>query len=339
MTPTILGLDIGGANLKAATVDQRAVSVPFQLWKQPHELPNALADLVARFPDAEEFAVTMTGELCDCFETKREGVETILQAVETATNGRRVRIWSTNGIFYKLDTARRLPLSVAASNWHALAAFVGNSVPGDETGQTLLIDIGSTTTDIIPIIAGFPETVGMTDMERLASGELVYVGIRRTPLFGILGFEGAAELFATTLDAYLLLGMLAEEDTDTDTADGRPATRTYAHARIARMKCADVESMSREQATALALDVHRRIVSRLFEAVQEVILRNRARSSREEESSFRIVTSGGGEFVAREVAGMLPSEVYGVVSLADTFGPDVSACAPAYAVAVMATEQ
>ena len=31
---TILGLDIGGANLKAATAEPRAVSVPFALWNK-----------------------------------------------------------------------------------------------------------------------------------------------------------------------------------------------------------------------------------------------------------------------------------------------------------------
>ncbi|HVK16749.1 MAG TPA: hypothetical protein VM533_07350, partial [Fimbriiglobus sp.] len=67
MPPVVLGLDIGGANLKAATADKRAVSVPFPLWKQPDKLLTALAELVGQFPDVEEFAVTMTGELCDCY--------------------------------------------------------------------------------------------------------------------------------------------------------------------------------------------------------------------------------------------------------------------------------
>src|SRR5213078_4559205 len=92
MPPTILGLDIGGANLKAATADRRAVSVPFALWKQPEKLPAALVELVAQFPDAEELAVTMTGELCDCFETKRDGVNAIIAAVRFASAGRRIRV-------------------------------------------------------------------------------------------------------------------------------------------------------------------------------------------------------------------------------------------------------
>src|SRR5438094_2423878 len=99
MPPTILGLDVGGANLKAATADRRAVSVPFALWKQPDKLPAALAELVAQFPEAEELAVTMTGELCDCFETKRQGVDAILRAVSNASRSRPMHVWSTDGAF------------------------------------------------------------------------------------------------------------------------------------------------------------------------------------------------------------------------------------------------
>ena len=87
MPPTILGLDIGGANIKAATADKRAVSVPFALWKEPDRLSAVLADVVARFDGVEGFAVTMTGELCDCFETRREGVNRILDAMATVCRG------------------------------------------------------------------------------------------------------------------------------------------------------------------------------------------------------------------------------------------------------------
>ena len=79
------------------------MSVPFALWKQPDRLPAALADLVGQFPDAEEFAVTMTGELCDCFETKRQGVNAILDAVLNVSRSRPVRVWSTDGAFVNVE--------------------------------------------------------------------------------------------------------------------------------------------------------------------------------------------------------------------------------------------
>jgi len=317
MPHVVLGLDIGGANLKAATADKRAVSVPFALWKQPDRLPAALAELVAQFPDATELAVTMTGELCDCYETKRQGVNAILDAVESVSHGRMARVWGTDGKFSTVADARANYLTVAAANWHALATFACRYAEE----PTLLIDMGSTTTDIIPLSARGPRNYGRTDLERLEHKELVYVGVRRTPLCGVLGFDGAMEFFATTLDVYLLLGQLAENPADRDTADGRPATIPYAHARVARMKCADAETMSLADAKQLATEIHERIVAKVVDAAGRC---------------QRVVTSGAGEFLAREVAKRMGAKE--IVSLNGLLGPAASACAPAYALAARANE-
>src|SRR5207248_885359 len=253
MPPTILGLDVGGANLKAATPDKRAVSVPFALWKQPDRLPAALAGLVGRFPDADELAVTMTGELCDCFETKREGVNAILNAVLNVSRSRPIHVWSTDGVFVDTEEARRHHLKVASANWHALATLAGQYVP---KGRAILLDVGSTTTDIIPILDGVPIPEGKTDYDRIFSRELLYTGVRRTPVCAILGWNGAAELFATTLDVYLTLGMIPENPTDTDTADGRPATKANARTRLSRMFCGDPETVPGENVVSLAEGIY-----------------------------------------------------------------------------------
>src|SRR3954470_18939597 len=65
-----LALDVGGANLKAAHSSGAASSTPFPLWKRPEQLAAAIRKLVGAMPPAERSAVTMTGELCDCFRTK-----------------------------------------------------------------------------------------------------------------------------------------------------------------------------------------------------------------------------------------------------------------------------
>jgi (4-(4-[2-(gamma-L-glutamylamino)ethyl]phenoxymethyl)furan-2-yl)methanamine synthase len=352
MPTTILGLDIGGANLKAATADQRAVSVPFALWKQPDKLPSALAELIGKFPDAEELAVTMTGELCDCFETKRQGVEAIVSAVERGGDGRPIRFWSTDGVFLGAEEARRDRMKVAAANWHALATLVGNYVPN---GPAILVDIGSTTADIIPILDGVPVAEGKTDDERIRSWELVYTGVRRTPLCALMGWQGAAELFATTLDAYLILGMIPEDPSDCDTADGRPATKNHARARLCRMYCSDAETISPARIEQLAKWLYEEQLERLRrceDAVRERLLNipnRRATGSYatrlNEEKIDRpkltkrttYIISGSGEFLARQVVENAKSASE-TVSLSERLGPEVSSCAPAYAVAVLATE-
>ena len=186
----------------------------------------------------------MTGELCDCFASKSDGVRHILGAVAQLTGTTPVWVWRTAGRLVNLATARREDaLLVAAANWLALATWAGRLAP---SGSALVLDVGSTTTDVIPLHAGVPCPVGRTDPERLHSGELIYTGIRRTPVCALGGADSrlAAEWFATTHDVYLLLGQVAEDPSDSDTADGRPATRAHAHARLARMLCADLESSS-----------------------------------------------------------------------------------------------
>src|SRR5437867_4457715 len=95
----VLGLDVGGANLEAAHTGGAARSRPFPLWKRPHDLAAALRALVAVLPPADRVAVTMTGELCDCFPTSRDGVRHILAAVAAVFPPPAVRVWRTDGRF------------------------------------------------------------------------------------------------------------------------------------------------------------------------------------------------------------------------------------------------
>src|SRR5262245_36666371 len=149
MSFSALGLDIGGANLKAAHIDGAAYFQPFALWKHPELLADAVREILAKFPLFDLLAVTMTGELCDCFETKRQGVEAILDAVVAAAAKLPIRVWRTDGRLVTPAEAISTPRLTAAANWHALATFAGRFAA---TGSALLIDIGSTTTDIIPLL-------------------------------------------------------------------------------------------------------------------------------------------------------------------------------------------
>ena len=175
----LLGLDIGGANLKASDGETRSVSRAYAIWRDPEQLADELRALLAPWGAWSVLAVTMTAELADCFTTKADGIDRILAAVEAVANGRPVHVWQTGGEFVTPDEARALPTLVAAANWHALATWAARML-GAEAG--LLLDIGSTTTDIIPVSAGLPMPEGRTDLERLQSSELVYLGVRRTPL-------------------------------------------------------------------------------------------------------------------------------------------------------------
>ncbi len=325
----VLGIDIGGANLKAAHSSGTARLEPFELWKNPSLLPDALGRLLHGWSPFDTLAVTMTGELCDCFASKREGVQTILDAVERRAGALRVVVWQTDERLMAIERARAHPQLVAAGNWLALAVHAARSVP---EGPGLLIDVGSTTTDIIPLEDGKPIPLGRTDPERLRSCELLYCGVRRTPLCALLALEAAAEVFATTLDAYLVLGKIREEPADRGTADGRPATRQAAHARLAKMLCADLETSTWEERLLLAQTAQARQLEALRGAVERV-------SACLRKPPMAAVLAGSGEFLARQLLRTGPLQNARVVSLQETLGPEVSACACAYALARLALER
>jgi probable H4MPT-linked C1 transfer pathway protein len=255
MSDIVLGLDIGGANLKAASSDGEAVLYPFELWRQLEDLPAALTKLIAKFEKPQALALTMTGELCDCFATRREGVHCILAAVQHAASGVPVHVWNLSGDFQSISNTGADPLNCAASNWLALATYAGRFVP---SGLSVLIDIGSTTTDIVPFIDGRPVPKAFTDRDRLRVGELVYTGVRRTPVCALLGGNGAAEFFATTQDVYIVLGRQPEEPENRQTANGQPASIVECRSRLARMLCADLETCSQEEIERLAQEIWQR---------------------------------------------------------------------------------
>jgi probable H4MPT-linked C1 transfer pathway protein len=322
----ILGLDVGGANLKVAICGGPAICRPFLLWKRPQDLADELKRLLAEILPPEtrwglstRIAVTTTGELCDCFPTSAAGVRHILDAVEAAAPNAAIHVWRTDGRFVGIDDAREEPRPCAAANWLALATFSGRFAP---QGPALLVDVGSTTTDLVPLADGVPVPKARTDPERLKAGELVYTGLRRTPACALLGAGGAAEFFATTLDVYLLLDKIGEDVGDLDTADGRPATKEHAHGRLARMLCGDRETITRSATLALA----RRLALFQIQTIDRAARRFKFET---------LIMTGAGEFLAREVFADFTGPT---VSLAERLGPTRSVAACAVAVAELLSE-
>lgn len=332
MGESVLGLDVGGANLKLAVRHPggagAARSAPFALWKQPDALAGVLADLLATEPPGP-VALTLTGELCDCFVTKREGVAHIVRATVTAAKGRPVHVWGTDGRFHTPEDAVAHPRLVAAANWHALATWAARRyVP---TGHGLLIDVGSTTTDIIPLCDGRIAARGLTDEERLRTGELLYLGARRTPLCAVVppGWNVMNEFFATMADVSVLQGWTVEDPGDTDTANGRPLVIEECFGRLARMLGGDAETLPSAEISGYAKAVEREARRRVTVAARMVQLAPYS----------TLITSGSGEVLACFAGGEgWQDEAGRWVRLPEVLGPTLSAAAPAWACAELLAE-
>jgi probable H4MPT-linked C1 transfer pathway protein len=324
----VVGLDVGGANLKVAHTTGRSCTRPFALWKAPERLADELRAVLAGCPAFDRAAVTLTGELCDCFESKRQGVTQILDAVEAVVGGKPVSVWTNEGAFVGVDRARHEALNVASANWLAQATFVAARLP--TAGAALLIDLGTTTTDVVPLSQNRPIPRGRTDPERLRCGELIYRGWRRTPFALLMNARSVAELFATAHDAMLVLGLCDEDPLDRDTADGRPATRESAHRRIARMLCADLETTTEQERLQLAREAHARLLDQIRVGSHRVRL----------QGVEVVIASGSGSFLIPELVGIsAKGRVSFELAPFERFAPaGTSAVACAYAVAVLCQE-
>jgi len=339
MTDAVLGWDVGGVNLKAARVERDGgaeplvIEQPFAIWREPERLPALLSEIASCLGRSSMMAVTMTAELADCLATKREGGTFVLNAFRDVFPDVEPRIYGVDGRFHSLDAAREQPHLVAAANWMASATFLARTF-----SDALVVDVGSTTTDIIPIRGGRVAACGRTDPERLCCGELVYTGALRTPVCAIVSavpLRGrrcrvASELFAIAADVHRWLGRIDDQAYTCDTPDGRGRSRPEAGARIARMVCADVETLTDRDIRTIAGYVTRAQVRQIARGIRQVMDRIGRDCPR------LAVLAGQGAFL-----GMAAAEEAGLETrdLALDIGSAVARSTPAAAVAHLLAAQ
>lgn len=252
------GLDVGGAHLKVALVeDGRTIAAEqfrCRLWMGMEKLDTALRKAAPLLSRATQHAITMTGELSDQFPDRKTGVITLVARM-VREFGPETQFWMGPRGFGTAAEAMKYTSDVGSTNFLATAELVGR-----HHANALLIDFGSTTTDIIPIIGGKPAPRGLTDAERQTTGELVYTGYTRTAVMGVTTrapFGGqwvslAREYLATMADVRRILGALPDGLDLHATADGRGKSVPESLNRFARMLGRDASEADLAQWTPAA---------------------------------------------------------------------------------------
>jgi probable H4MPT-linked C1 transfer pathway protein len=317
----VIGIDIGGANTKIASHDGQITELHYiPLWKDTR-LPEILGEIIHRLKPVK-VGVVMTGELADCFTDKKQGVSFIIDAVDALFPG---SLYLNNrGRF--IDSGGDIR-ALAAANWTASALIAGKG------RDCIFADVGSTTTDLIPVKHGHP-LAGTTDFQRLGRHELLYRGILRTNIaalvdrieLGSCNYRLSSELFAQTADANLLLGNINREDYTCETADARGKTKKDAARRLARVVCADLTELDHEEIMAIARQVYEHQRDELTEALEILASRHGINA---------VVGAGLGEFIvldAAKHAGLT------CTLLSKAYGSDISKVFPAYAVACLVND-
>jgi (4-(4-[2-(gamma-L-glutamylamino)ethyl]phenoxymethyl)furan-2-yl)methanamine synthase len=302
---TVVGWDIGGAHVKAAQLRRGqvidAAQWPCPLWQGIDRLDAVLDAACARWPDLPRHAhaVTMTGEMVDLFAHREDGVTRLAQRLAQRLPDPRLFGGEQNW-FDAAEAARHWPL-IASANWLATArhaALVCDAHDG------LLIDIGSTTTDLIAFGRGRVHSRSRSDAERLQRGELVYQGVVRTPLCALaqrVTWRGVHsnvmnEFFATTADVYRLTGELDPAHDQHPSADNAPKDAAHSCARLARMIGLDGRDAGADEWLAFARDWRTRQRDELRAQVARVAAAHALGAA------SVVVAAGCGAFLAAELA-------------------------------------
>lgn len=342
-----VGWDLGGAHIKAVVLDgEGKVAGVFQdfcpLWQGVEHLARSLSGIYHKLPGNAIHGLTMTGEMVDLFENRQQGVEAILN-VFARQIGEEASYSFVSGEFIplsKISLQNKNTKKIASINWKVTAIYAAK-----RTKQCLFIDIGSTTTDFLPIVNHGVITQGEDDCSRLANDELIYTGIVRTPLMTIakrVPWQGRwiplmAEYFATTADVYNLLGQLPKHADLAPAADGKAKTQEASSRRLARMLGLDGEDGSYQQWQGLARYFRECQLQRLTSATLKHLSNGMPMPT-------TIIGAGVGRFLAAEIAQRLALDYceFGSTFESATEEPSsdytVSDCAPAAALAVLLRE-
>ena len=151
----VAGFDIGGANTDLAIIDFdngeiKNIEVDFAylpMWSNNDDLSRVLIELIENICPVSEIdavGISMTAELVDAYDTKKDGVLDVVRKCED-TFDCPIAYVGIDGMMSKQDI-ETTPLKAAAANWIATAQIA--TLISD---NCIFIDTGSTTTDIITI--------------------------------------------------------------------------------------------------------------------------------------------------------------------------------------------
>ena len=335
----VIGWDVGGANVKLAVVEDGRVEtvaqIPCPLIPDRAKFDQAVAAALPLIGAPAVHAVTMTGELSDVFESRADGVRYLIDLMVKTAAPVLVLVYAGDAGFPPPPAAKPQTLKVASANWHASAALAAR-----RHGEALLVDIGTTTTDLIPVKAGKVAVLGATDAERLALGELVYSGVVRTPVMAVTQtapFRGrsqriAAERFATMADVYRLTSDLPDDADPYPAADQRGKSPEESAGRLARMLGRDAAEAALADWAALACHFACCQLALIEEAAREVVMRQGL-------CTAPVVGAGCGRFLAQQLAARLGRPYFDfadLIAAAPEAREAAARSAPAVAVALLA---
>ncbi len=318
----ILGLDIGGVNTKTALIKFQNSEIEesfshieyFPFWeKSIDDIPKMLTMVVSKLEkksdnkykliNVDQIAITITAELSDAFQTKREGILTILDALGKVFEIEKLFFINNEGKFIDYKTAKSNYALIAAANWVSTSLFLGHFI-----SQCVLIDAGSTTIDIIPILDSYPVAKGKDDISRMLNHELIYTGGLRATIPSIthvVPYKGeliriSFEKFALVSDIHRILNNISEEEYINDTADNRSKSIDDCYARLARIICMDIDTITKDELDEITQYIYKKQIEIVSEEIQKFTTELIKRIPAFENNLSFIITGLSSNFLAKK---------------------------------------
>ncbi|MFW5961653.1 MAG: hydantoinase/oxoprolinase family protein [bacterium] len=282
---TAVGWDIGGANIKASRIvynknqqkieEIKSISRYFPMWDNSRDPLPLIKEMNQELNSADFFGITMTAELADRFQNKTDGINVVINLFADNFKKEELYFYNNQAEALSLNNLKNIE-SLAAANWAVSAAFVS-----EFCADFILFDMGSTSTDLIPVVDSKIKAAGRTDLERLNSGELFYWGYLRSNLAFLidkLPYQGKMidilnEYFASSADLHLLKGLISQAEYTVPAADGGSRDKKGAARRISRLLSLDLNTIKMEELNLIVEYIYQLELSKIFAKLLQVYSR------------------------------------------------------------------
>ena len=346
--PNYYGWDIGGAHVKLCQIKSkknkdiiRATHLKCKLWMGLKHLDKIIKKLENdwHFNENDLHFFTMSGEMVDCFPNRKDGIKNILKILKKIF-GPKIKFYSQESLLIKASSIHNWQ-SIASANWHATASFISSHIK-----EGILIDVGSTTTDIIPIKNNMPLTdVNTSDAKRLQKGELVYLGVTRTPVSSIkpfLSFRNRSynvmrESFANTADVFRITGEISNKIDLYPTCDKKKKSTPASERRLARVIGMDREDASSEEWKTFANNIKKAIIEELHQNICKI------KKKLNLCAQTPLIVTGSGAFLAKQLSMEKNYSIFKFhelvqkkIELHNSQIEEINICAPAVSLALIA---
>ena len=294
-----LGWDIGGANTKVCVFDNNFKIIDLhtkniKVWNNFSDM-KVFFKYISNIYDSFEIynLVTITAESCDNFKNRKHGMTEILSNCSNYIKGN-ILFFTNIDKYVDFETAIKSPERLFSTNWILTSKFLNKKKDID-----LIIDIGSTTTDIIFKNMNIQDNIN--DHMRLSNKTLLYLGVIRTPLSMMadnINYNGqdislVNEVFATTGDIFNINNDIDFSALDYLGSDNLQFTKKNSFIRLARIIGLDYTDYQEEHLNEVAKNFKKLFISKIIDNIRSIFSNNI--------NDFTISSIGEGGFLIKEM--------------------------------------